>query len=126
MALRIITWARSTACRFTRPIDDDGRFTHTADLPADQQVLPAEMLGKSILEKLGKRGQRAVSTNCAAPALLHQENYHYSYPHCWRGKNPVIFRATPQWFIYIDATIPRAALAAIDQIPGCPPGAPTG
>ncbi|MCU0786492.1 MAG: class I tRNA ligase family protein, partial [Verrucomicrobia bacterium] len=35
-------------------------------------------------------------------ALLHQENYHHSYPHCWRSKTPVIFRAMDQWFIKID------------------------
>ncbi|WP_241576107.1 isoleucine--tRNA ligase [Rosenbergiella collisarenosi] len=35
-------------------------------------------------------------------ALLHLENLHHSYPHCWRHKTPVIFRATPQWFISMD------------------------
>ena len=34
--------------------------------------------------------------------LLHQENISHSYPHCWRCKKPIIFRATPQWFIKID------------------------
>ena len=37
-------------------------------------------------------------------ALLHQENYHHSYPHCWRSKTPIIFRAMDQWFIRIDHT----------------------
>ncbi len=42
-------------------------------------------------------------TNCASRhALLHQENYHHSYPHCWRSKTPIIFRAMDQWFIKID------------------------
>nr|MBA4183968.1 class I tRNA ligase family protein [Acidobacteriota bacterium] len=35
-------------------------------------------------------------------ALLYTENYNHRYPHCWRCKNPVIFRATPQWFISMD------------------------
>ena len=35
-------------------------------------------------------------------ALLHLANLHHSYPHCWRHKTPVIFRATPQWFISMD------------------------
>ena len=35
--------------------------------------------------------------------LLFTENYEHRYPHCWRCKNPVIFRATPQWFISMDA-----------------------
>ena len=34
--------------------------------------------------------------------LLHAETLHHSYPHCWRHKTPVIFRATPQWFISMD------------------------
>jgi isoleucyl-tRNA synthetase len=34
--------------------------------------------------------------------LLFTENYEHRYPHCWRCKNPVIFRATPQWFIAMD------------------------
>src|SRR6185312_4115923 len=34
--------------------------------------------------------------------LLFTENYDHRYPHCWRCKNPVIFRATPQWFIAMD------------------------
>jgi len=36
--------------------------------------------------------------------LLFSENYDHRYPHCWRCKNPVIFRATPQWFIAMDQT----------------------
>ena len=35
-------------------------------------------------------------------ALLNQEDYHHSYPHCWRHKTPIIFRATSQWFISMD------------------------
>ncbi len=35
-------------------------------------------------------------------ALLHVEKLHHSYPHCWRHKTPIIFRATPQWFISMD------------------------
>ncbi len=35
-------------------------------------------------------------------ALLHLEKLHHSYPHCWRHKTPIIFRATPQWFISMD------------------------
>src|SRR5438552_19210037 len=34
--------------------------------------------------------------------LLFSESYDHRYPHCWRCKNPVIFRATPQWFISMD------------------------
>src|SRR5204863_8183855 len=85
------------------PIDDGGRFTHTTDLPVEQQM-PATMIGKSILEKQGKSeaNEAVLEELRARNALLHQETYSHSYPHCWRSKNPVIFRAMDQWFIRID------------------------
>ena len=85
------------------PVDDDGTFAHTNDLPVEQQM-PAEMLGKSILEKHGKSdaNEAVLHELRVAQSLLHQENYHHSYPHCWRSKTPVIFRAMDQWFIEID------------------------
>ena len=84
------------------PVDDDGKFMHTNDLPVAQQM-PAEMIGKSILEKHGKSeaNEAVLHELHARKALLHQENYHHSYPHCWRSKTPVIFRAMDQWFIKI-------------------------
>jgi isoleucyl-tRNA synthetase len=52
---------------------------------------------------------------------LHQENYHHSYPHCWRSKTPVIFRAMDQWFIKIDHDKFRErALAEIDRVSWIP------
>ncbi|HEX7469682.1 MAG TPA: isoleucine--tRNA ligase, partial [Verrucomicrobiae bacterium] len=85
------------------PVDDDGRFAHTNDLPIEQQM-PAGMLGKSILEKHGKSdaNEAVLHELRVRHALLHQENYQHSYPHCWRSKTPVIFRAMDQWFIKID------------------------
>jgi len=85
------------------PVNDDGCLTHTSDLPADQQM-PAEMVGKSILEKHGEsEANRAVLHELRARnALVHHEHYHHSYPHCWRSKTPIIFRAMDQWFIRID------------------------
>jgi isoleucyl-tRNA synthetase len=85
------------------PVDDDGKFAHTNDLPIEQQM-PAGMIGKSILEKHGKSDANEVVLHelRVRKALLYQENYHHSYPHCWRSKTPVIFRAMDQWFIKID------------------------
>jgi isoleucyl-tRNA synthetase len=85
------------------PVNDDGCFTHTGDLPVAQQM-PAEMVGKSILEKHGKSdaNEAVLHELRVRGALLHQENYHHSYPHCWRSKTPIIFRAMDQWFIKID------------------------
>jgi isoleucyl-tRNA synthetase len=85
------------------PVNDDGCFAHTADLPVEQQM-PAAMLGKSILGKHGRSEANEVVLDelRLRGALLHQENYSHSYPHCWRSKTPVIFRAMDQWFIRID------------------------
>jgi len=85
------------------PVDDDGKFAHTNDLPIEQQM-PAGMIGKSILEKHGKSdaNESVLHELRIRHALLHQENYHHSYPHCWRSKTPIIFRAMDQWFIEID------------------------
>ncbi|MEY2427839.1 MAG: isoleucyl-tRNA synthetase, partial [Verrucomicrobiota bacterium] len=85
------------------PVDDDGRLAYTSDLPQEQQM-PAEMIGKSILEKHGKSdaNEAVLHELRLHKHLLHQENYHHSYPHCWRSKTPIIFRAMDQWFIRID------------------------
>jgi isoleucyl-tRNA synthetase len=85
------------------PVDDDGKFAHTNELPIDQQM-PAEMLGKAILEKHGKSeaNEAVLHELRLRKVLVHQENYHHSYPHCWRSKTPVIFRGMDQWFIEID------------------------
>jgi isoleucyl-tRNA synthetase len=85
------------------PVNDDGAFTHTNDLPIEQQF-PVEMLGKSTLAKHGKSdaNEAVLHELRVRKALLHQENYHHSYPHCWRSKTPIIFRAMDQWFIKID------------------------
>jgi len=104
------------------PVDDDGRFTHTNDLPVEQQM-PASMLGKSILAKHGQSEANEVVLHelRVTQALLHQENYHHSYPHCWRSKTPVIFRAMDQWFIEIDhANFRDRALQEIDRVAWVP------
>jgi isoleucyl-tRNA synthetase len=104
------------------PVDDDGRFAHTNELPAERQM-PSEMLGKSILEKHGKSeaNEAVLHELRLRRALLHQENYHHSYPHCWRSKTPIIFRAMDQWFIRIDHDqFRQRALAEIDRVKWIP------
>ena len=99
------------------PVNDDGCLTHTSDLPADQQM-STELLGKSILEKHGKSDANTAVLHelVTRKALLHQENYHHSYPHCWRSKTPIIFRAMDQWFVAVDHSGFRGqALATLDQ-----------
>ena len=85
------------------PVNDDGALAYSSELPVEQQM-PAEMVGKSILEKHGKSdaNEAVLHELRVRHTLLHQENYHHSYPHCWRSKTPIIFRAMDQWFIKID------------------------
>ena len=70
------------------PVDKAGRFT--ADVPffAGEQVFKAN---KGVIEKLNEVG-----------ALIKEESIQHSYPHCWRCKGPIIFRATEQWFISME------------------------
>ncbi len=71
------------------PVDNAGRFTSEVEFFAGENIFTANA---KIVELLREKG-----------ALLHVENYIHRYPHCWRCKNPVIYRATPQWFISMDA-----------------------
>ncbi len=71
------------------PVDNSGRFTTEVEHFAGQSVFEAN---PKIVEFMRDRG-----------VLLFSEDYQHRYPHCWRCKNPVIFRATPQWFISLDA-----------------------
>jgi isoleucyl-tRNA synthetase len=104
------------------PVHDDGGFTYTNDLPPEQQM-PTELIGKSILEKHGKSdaNEAVLHELRVRNMLLRQENYHHSYPHCWRSKNPVIFRAMDQWFIKIDHDKFRdKAIDAINEVKWVP------
>ena len=90
------------------PVDREGKFTAEAgDLQGDS-VFKAD---QRIIQKLKESG-----------ALLKEERLSHSYPHCWRCKNPVIFRATEQWFVSMEKKELRgAALRAIDQVRWIPP-----
>jgi len=72
------------------PVDDDGKFAYTNDLPAEYQM-PAEMIGKSILEKHGKSdaNEAVLHELRARHALLHQENYHHSYRIAGAARRPL-------------------------------------
>ncbi|MDB4690685.1 isoleucine--tRNA ligase [Verrucomicrobia bacterium] len=85
------------------PVDDRGCLTHTSDLPAEAQM-PEEMIGKSILEKKhrSEANEAVIESLKASGHLLLNQKYTHSYPHCWRSKTPVIFRAMDQWFINVD------------------------
>ncbi|TMP98956.1 MAG: isoleucine--tRNA ligase [Verrucomicrobia bacterium] len=98
------------------PVDDGGRFAYADELPADQQM-PPELIGKSILEKNGKSeaNEAVLQLLRDRKALVHEEGYLHSYPHCWRSKTPVIFRAMDQWFIELDH-VPSVAAEVHPQV----------
>ena len=82
------------------PLDDSGRFTSEVELFAGQEVFEAN---PNVVKALDERG-----------ALMATEEITHSYPHCWRCKKPVIFRATHQWFISMEHNdLRKKALEAI-------------
>ena len=93
------------------PVDNRGRYTEALGpgLP-DLIGLPVLKADPVVLEKLGNAG-----------LLVRTEEYHHSYPHCWRCKKPVIFRATPQWFLSLSReNLREKALAAIKKVEWIP------
>jgi isoleucyl-tRNA synthetase len=89
------------------PVGNDGRFLPSTPIFAGEQVFDAN---PHVIEVLVARGR-----------LLKGEPYHHAYPHCWRHKTPVIFRATPQWFISMDqAGLRKGALEAITHVDWMP------
>ena len=90
------------------PVDDAGRFTDIVKEFAGQHVFKAN---PDIVELLKAKGR-----------LLGHGSLTHSYPHCWRCKNPVIFRATEQWFVSMEINdLRREALAEIDRVRWIPP-----
>ncbi|MDY6824565.1 MAG: isoleucine--tRNA ligase [Thermodesulfobacteriota bacterium] len=89
------------------PVDGTGRFTEDVEHFAGRFVFEADSAIIAMLDEAGM--------------LLAQQTISHSYPHCWRCKKPVIFRATPQWFISMDNTGLRdKALAEIDTVTWIP------
>jgi isoleucyl-tRNA synthetase len=85
------------------PVDDRGRFT---DVVPEWQGVRVFDANPAIVDHLRSVG-----------ALLAAHDFDHSYPHCWRCKNPIVFRATEQWFIGMDrAALRERALAEIDRV----------
>jgi isoleucyl-tRNA synthetase len=86
------------------PVDNAGRFTADVERWAGEDIFTAN---SKIVEFLRETG-----------ALLFSESYQHRYPHCWRCKNPVIFRATAQWFISMDEAVGGKSLRerALEEI----------
>ena len=89
------------------PIDDDGCFTKDVPFFAGQFVFDANKAVNAKLREVGR--------------LILEADIEHSYPHCWRCKKPVIFRATEQWFISMDKNeLRNKALAWIDRVEWIP------
>ena len=91
------------------PVDDHGKLTDEAGVPSltGKYVFDAN---KDVVNLLRERGN-----------LLGAQNFHHSYPYCWRSKTPIIFRNVEQFFIRIDDLRPRALEAIhkdVKWIPG--------
>ena len=83
------------------PVDDQGRHT---DYAGKYAGLGTEESNPIILADMKESG-----------ALFASENIMHSYPHCWRCKKPIIFRATPQWFCSVDS-FKEEAIAACEDV----------
>jgi isoleucyl-tRNA synthetase len=89
------------------PVGGNGVYLPSTEHFAGQHILKA---GKAIIEMLAEN-------NC----LLHENAFVHSYPHCWRHKTPLIFRATPQWFVNLEQNgLRRDAMRAINDVQWIP------
>jgi isoleucyl-tRNA synthetase len=90
------------------PVDNEGKFTSKVEKYAGMNVFEANKIINEDMEKDG--------------SLLKEDKLVHSYPHCWRCKKPVIFRATAQWFISMDsAELRTRTLDEIKEIEWIPP-----
>lgn len=76
------------------PVGKDGRFTAPVTEYEGQLVFDAN---KPIIDDLKRRGGRVT----AGTVLLRQETYEHSYPHCWRCRNPLIYKGVSSWFVEV-------------------------
>ncbi|HVF16412.1 MAG TPA: isoleucine--tRNA ligase, partial [Steroidobacteraceae bacterium] len=93
--------------KIENPVGSDGRFVEGTPFFAGEKVFDANT---HVIDVLTERGR-----------LVKHEKLHHSYPHCWRHKTPVIFRATAQWFISMDqAGLRASALREIAKVKWMP------
>ena len=100
------------------PVADNGTYV-------DDGRIPAELVGVTTLESVEDLEKKRTSPANVAVlrkldqtgTLLAKKKYTHSYPHCWRSKTPIIFRAVDQWFVALDKAGSRAAaLGEISRI----------
>ena len=106
------------------PVGDDGRYLDDGKVPADLVGITCLETVEELKAKKPSPANLAVLKKLATPdpvtghvALLAKAKYVHSYPHCWRSKTPIIFRAVDQWFVSLDKAGHRTrALAAIKGV----------
>ena len=79
------------------PLDDNGCYV-------DDGQIPSNLVGVSVLEKSSgcPANKEVLSILRESGNLLAQTDHAHQYPHCWRSKTPVVFRAMDQWFVALD------------------------
>ncbi len=119
--------ARGISAKIPFTVGDDGFYTE--DAPGFGPS--AEGGAARVMDDNGKKGdanERVIKALIAANNLFARGRLKHSYPHSWRSKKPVIFRNTPQWFVYMDkelgdgTTLRSRALSAIDDTRFVPAG----
>ena len=106
---------RGIDTRIPFPVDDAGYYT--ADAPGFD--------GARVIDDTGKKGDannRVIAALAERGMMVARGRVKHQYPHSWRSKKPIIYRNTPQWFVYMDRdiegkagdTLRHRALAAID------------
>ncbi len=111
---------RGISTKIPFPVGDDGFYTE--DAPGFGPS--AEGGAARVMDDNGKKGdanERVIKALIAANNLFARGRLKHSYPHSWRSKKPIIFRNTPQWFVYMDkelgdgTTLRSRSLSAIDD-----------
>ncbi len=100
------------------PVGDDGKYLDDGRVPADLVGLTTLETVEDLAAKKPAPANLGVLKKLAdAGALLAKAKYPHSYPHCWRSKTPIIFRAVDQWFVSLDKAGHRqVALKEITKI----------
>ena len=92
---------RKVGLELLSPVDDYGKFTEECGV--------SSLVGRNVFEG----NEEVIRILSEKGALLGRQDYQHSYPHCWRSKTPILFRAVEQFFIRIDA-LRETALKEID------------
>lgn len=112
--------ARGISPKIPFPVGDDGFYTEDAPgFGPSAEGGPARVMDDN--GKKGDANDRVIKALIAGNNLFARGRLKHSYPHSWRSKKPVIFRNTPQWFVYMDkelgdgTTLRSRSLSAIDD-----------